>query len=259
MDKCNKWLIDNNLSLHTGKTELVLFGTKRKLNKIENYSITCYDQTISASPTVNYLGLTIDQFLSGDQMALDIIKKVNSRLKFLYRQANFLDQKTKKTLCSALVLCLFDYSISSWYGGISKVMANKLQCTQNKVIRFILNKDSRYHITQADFKCIGLLDVQTRAKQLRLNHVFNIVNGHGPEYMKSKFKRVSDVHQYNTRGSVHNFHVPKINTINAGSFYYNSIQDWSILPNHIKAIIQKYRFKKEVKQHLFSTMGLPGS
>ena len=33
LSSCNKWLVDNKLSLHMGKTELILFGTKRKLSK----------------------------------------------------------------------------------------------------------------------------------------------------------------------------------------------------------------------------------
>ena len=70
-----------------------------------------------------------------------IVKKVNSRLKFLYRQANYFNEKVKKMICSALMFCLFDFSISAWYGGISKYHAHRLQCAQNKVIRFILNKD----------------------------------------------------------------------------------------------------------------------
>ena len=34
LDNCNKWLVDNKLSLLMGKTELILFGTKRKLKKM---------------------------------------------------------------------------------------------------------------------------------------------------------------------------------------------------------------------------------
>ena len=78
-----------------GKTELILFGTKRKLKNWQNYTIECEGQVIQATPSVKYLGLTIDQYLNGDEMARGIIKKVNSRLKFLYRQANFLDQNIK--------------------------------------------------------------------------------------------------------------------------------------------------------------------
>ena len=73
-------------------------------------------------------------------MASDIIKKVNSSLKFLYRQSNYFDQRFNKTLCSALILCVFDNSISSWYGGLSETTRTKLQHAQNKVIRFILSR-----------------------------------------------------------------------------------------------------------------------
>ena len=132
LDKCNKWLIDNKLSLHMGKTELILFGTKRKLKDWENYSIECYGQVIKSTSQVKYIGLTLDQYLNGEQMALGIIRNVNSRLKFLFRQAHFLDQNTKKTLSLALVIGLFDYLIASWYGGIPKLMVKRLLTAQTK-------------------------------------------------------------------------------------------------------------------------------
>ena len=252
LESCNKWLIDNKLSLHMGKTELILFGTKRKLKNWQNYTIECEGQTIHATPSVKYLGLTIDQCLNGEEMGLGVIKKVNSRLKFLYRQAKFLDQNIKKILCSALVLCLFDYSISSWHAGTYKQMSKSLQIAQNKVIRFILNKDYMYHITEDDFKNLNFLNIQNRAKQLRLNHVFDIFNEVGPDYLSSNFTRVSNVHQYSTRNSAQNFRVPKSTTIISGSFYYNAIQDWANLPSAIKSISDKPSFKKSVKTHLFN-------
>ena len=185
-------------------------------------------------------------------MARGIIKKVNSRLKFLYRQANFLDQNIKKILCSALVLCLFDYSISSWYGGVLAQMSKSLQVAQNKVIRFILSKEARYHITTDDYKALNFLNIHNRAKQLRLNHVFDVFNELGPEYLRSHFTRVSSVHQYSTRNSVQNFKVPKSTTIISGSFYYNAIRDWASLPTEIKSIPNKPNFKKSVKTHLLN-------
>ena len=137
------------------------------------------------------------------------LKKVNSRLKFLYRQSRFFDQNIKKIVCSALVLCLFDYYISSWYCGISKTTNKKLLVAQNKVIRFILNQNIMYHISEDDFKQLNFLDIQNRAKQLMLNHVFNIFNEIGPEYLSSNFTRVLNSHNHNTRNSVQNFVIPK--------------------------------------------------
>ena len=37
LEMCSKWLIDNKLSLHMGKTECILFCSKRKLRKINNF------------------------------------------------------------------------------------------------------------------------------------------------------------------------------------------------------------------------------
>ena len=79
-----------------GKNELVLFGSKNKLRKIENYSITCYGQTIQATPTVKYLGLEIDQFLNGEQVALDIIKKSMLGWSFFTGRQIILPQKQRK-------------------------------------------------------------------------------------------------------------------------------------------------------------------
>ena len=39
LENCSKWLIDNKLSLHLGKTECILFGSKRKLSKIDEFNI----------------------------------------------------------------------------------------------------------------------------------------------------------------------------------------------------------------------------
>ena len=51
-----------------------------------------------------------------------------------------------------------------------------------------------YHISEDDFKQLNFLYIQNRAKQLRLNHVFNIFNRVGPEYLRSNSTRVSNSH-----------------------------------------------------------------
>ena len=58
-----QWLVDNKLSLHLGKTESILFGTKHKLHSKSNLQISCNDTSISTTSSVKYHGVTIDQFL----------------------------------------------------------------------------------------------------------------------------------------------------------------------------------------------------
>ena len=41
LSKCKSWLVDNRLSLHVGKTEALLFGTKRRLKGVDFRVDTC--------------------------------------------------------------------------------------------------------------------------------------------------------------------------------------------------------------------------
>ena len=152
-ESCSKWLIDNKLSLQMGKTECILFGSKRKLRKTNKFSIECNGHTIKAQNSVKYLELDLDNLLTGETIVNNIVQTVNARLKFLYRQCSFLDGKLRKSICSALIQCHLDYACSSWYAGLSKTLKKKLQIAQNKAVRFIKYLGPRTHI--------GILELET--------------------------------------------------------------------------------------------------
>ena len=69
-------------------------------------------------------------------MALNIIGKVYSRLKFLYRGSRFLTSPLRRLLCNALIQPLFDYGCTTWLPNLLKKLRVRLQATQNKCIRF---------------------------------------------------------------------------------------------------------------------------
>ena len=48
-------------------------------------------------------------------MALNVIDKINSRLKFLLRQNRFLTPPLRRLLCNALIQPLFDYACTAWF------------------------------------------------------------------------------------------------------------------------------------------------
>ena len=82
------------------------------------------------------------------------------------------------------------------------------------MIRFILNLSPRDHIGQIILDTVKLLDTQNRARQLRLNHMFNIFHSLGPPYLSQFFTKISDVYSHTTRSSALSFHVPRV-----GSYY----------------------------------------
>ena len=197
------------------------------------------------------MSLIIDNNLSGEHIVDSIVHKVNSRLRFLYRQARFLDVKCKMSLCSALITCHIDYACSSWYSGLTKTLRQKLQVCQNKVVRFILDLPPMHSVNYSVLSGLNLLSVEDRVAQLRLNHVFNIYHGKAPSYLCENFLLRSEVSSRSTRSSSNlDFIVPRIKTCESGSFFYQGIKNWNELPKHIKEMKGKQSFKEGVKKHL---------
>ena len=137
-------------------------------------NISCEGTSIEAKDNLKYLGAVLDHCLSGENMVTSFIQKANARLKFLYRKQRFLNFKTKKLLVMLMIQCHFDYACSFWYPGISKFLRNRLQVTQNNIIRFILQMDLRSHVGADTFRSLGWLPVSKRVEQIILNHVFKV-------------------------------------------------------------------------------------
>ena len=60
----NKWLIDNNLFLHEGKTECMLFGTGPKLALCTSFSIAIDGKALDRVSEYKYLGIVLDASLT---------------------------------------------------------------------------------------------------------------------------------------------------------------------------------------------------
>ena len=185
LESLGEWLEENRLSLHLGKTQSILFGSKKRLRTSNKLHVVCNDSDIEPDVEVTYLGVNLDQSLSGSSIVNKIVTKCNNKIKFLYRNARSFDPQTKGMLASALVQCHFDYACSMWFSCVSSTSRKRLQIIQNKLIRFILGISTRSHIGYREFSSSNMLPVEYRVTQLKLNHMFNIVHGSAPEYLKN--------------------------------------------------------------------------
>ena len=150
----------------------------------------------------------------------NILKKASSRLKFLYRYSDILNTKSRKTLCSALIQCYFDYSSSSWYSGINKTLKKKLQIMQNKIIRFILKLDNRAHIGCKQWERVDMLRVSERVSQNKLTHIHKIWHNSSPVYLKERFYKICDTDLRKcTRSSLNNLFLPRVEKQAINTFF----------------------------------------
>ena len=97
-------------------------------------------------------------------MPSKVLKKINAKLKFLYRESRYLPSSYRKLLRNALIQRHFDYGCSSWFPLLKKNLKLKLQKSQNKCIRFCLNLPLGSHIDSSHFRKINWLPVSDRVE-----------------------------------------------------------------------------------------------
>ena len=126
-DLCD-WFVDNKLSIHFGddKTKCILFASKYKVKKAKPLNINYKGFEIKQHTKVNYLGCILDESLSGESMGLHVLKKLNSKLKFLYRKNKFLSPPLRRLLCNAIIQPHFDYACIAWFPNLNQSIKNKL-------------------------------------------------------------------------------------------------------------------------------------
>ena len=92
------------------------------------------------------------------------MKVCAGRLAFLYRQSSLLDKKCRQTLCSALLQPHIDYCCSSWYGGLTVALKERLNVIQRKMVRFIHGLDNRAHVDTKNLRDLSWLSIADRVR-----------------------------------------------------------------------------------------------
>ena len=124
----------------------------------------------------------MDEAMLGEAMALNVIHKINNKLKFLYRKNNFLTPTMRRLLCNALIQPHFDYVCSAWYPNLTKKLKHSIQSTQNKC--FCLRLDKLKYISHEKF---DWLPVTYRFKQCVIAIVFKYFSEQCPNYLNEVF------------------------------------------------------------------------
>jgi len=254
-DLC-EWFVDNKLSIHFGedKTKSILFAPKGKSKKLDSLDISLGNIEIKQHSKVSYLGCILDENLKGESMALNVIKKINMRLMFLYRKNKFLTPQLRRMLCNALIQPNFDYACTAWYPNLNKNLLKKLQIMQNKCIRFCLQLDNRSHIGEAQFKKINWLPVNDRVSQISNVFVFKYFAKKTPYYIGELFENLEN-RSISTRNSFLKLRQPSVKT-NFGkkALFFTAPALWNKLSCDLKQCKSVNSFKHAIKRNLFKEL-----
>ena len=103
------------------KAKSILFGTKHKLQNTKALNNVYDGREIKQYEKVKYLGCILNQSLSGESMAFNVIDKVNFHLKFLQDRTVF----KHHFLIDFNVMHwfnLFDYACTAWFSNLSEIL-----------------------------------------------------------------------------------------------------------------------------------------
>ena len=249
LDTCRKWLVDNRLSLHLGKTECILFGPKRRLNTDMQFEVKLENTVVERVTCVKYLGVWLDQFMDFSKHVDTIVKKANFKLGFLYRNGRFMNFYVRRLLCQSLIFSNLEYCSPSWYFGLAAPLRESLNVLQRKCARFSLGHGPRSHIGNSELSSLHWLPFSQRVSYFSLVHAYKTKNGLSPTYISDSFTFITDVHSYNLRQSTVNFSLAHCLSP-TGTFCRNVITDWNLLPKELKESKSLNVFKTSLKKYL---------
>ena len=250
------WFLDNKLSIHFGeeKTKSILFANKRKVKKLERLGITYKDIKIKQYSNVKYLGCILDETLNGESMALHVLNKVNSKIKFLYRKNKFLSPALRRLLCNAIIQPHFDYACLAWFPNLNLALKKRLQTAQNRCIRFCLQLGNRDHVGLKEFEKMNWLNINDRFEQCVSVSVFKYFNNESPVYISEIFCPARS-RGMSTRNSFQKL-TQSLRKTSQGQkcLSYIGPSVWNKLPENIKKSSNLVTFKHEVKKYYLNEL-----
>ena len=234
LSNVDHWLSINKMTINTKKTEVIFFGNKAHLKKLDNKTVRYLDTPLKRKDKVKYLGVLFDEKMQWKYQIKNITQKASLKLGKIKTIASFLTPHTKKLLVNALVMPYFHYCSPAW----SNAAPFRLSKINKKVVdaSVFLGREDNYSIYNMLDKDISLL-------------TFKALNNIAPNYLCSKIQMAKNCHSHNTRRAAKNhLQIPSSNTkFGMRTFAYRASKLWNDLPNELLDIKSLLKFKTSVK------------
>lgn len=252
IENARVWMQNNKLKLNENKTEVILFGTKKRINNLTNIRIRIGDVTITPTTVVKNLGVYYDQQLSMEQQIRAICRNVHMHLRNISRIRRYLSREACQLLVHALAISRIDYA-NSLLTGITSDRLKRLQKLQNVCARIVTRTPMVAHITPI-LKELHWLPVKARIDFKVLVLAYRALTGLSPPYITEMLSIYKPVRPLRS-GYKMLLCKPATTTTTFGSrtFAHTATSLWNTLPQSIKSADTLETFRSRLKTHLFNS------
>ena len=207
----------------------VIHVSKEKNPLIFPYKL--HNTELKSTENAIYLGITISNSFNRKPHIENMTSKAYNTLKFIKRNIQTNNQKSKETAYNTYVRPQLEYCDPVWHPWQDK-LSYMVERVQRAAARYVLND---YDTTSSVTEMLITLNWQTLESR-RIKSALILL-------YKTKYQLVAIDHLYLTKTRNLNFFVPYSRTkYHMNSFSPRSIRHWNSLPQILKASLSLYEF-----------------
>ena len=239
----SQWCKGNGISMNTGKTKLMIFGSATKLKKIPTVNIKIDGVALQSVSSYKYLGITLDSQLNYGRHVNNVISNASLRLRQLRRMRSFLTTKAATMVYKNMILPVIEYG-DVLLSAASAENRKKLQVLQNRGLRCALNKDQYTHVIDLHAEA-NLLKLKYRREQHQLNLMFD----RSQDKSLIKKHRKEGVTTRSCKKKLLCTRRPKTERFKK-SLAYTGPKKWNSLPEGLQQSSSRVEFKRAIHSHV---------
>ena len=238
LSKLNDWTLANKLTIHAGKTKLLIVSNRFSTNNA--ISIRIINNEINPTTCCKYLGVYLDNRLTFKDHIKHINGKISRHTGILYKIRDKLPMKARLDYYYAYIYPYLSYNIIIW-GSTFQTHLQPLIVQQKRTIRTIMGAGYIDH-TDPLFR---------RLKLLKLQDIYYFHLGTYMFHARSRGEYATQTN-INTRGTNNALPSRHRITITQHAVSCTGPKFWTSLPQHIRSINSFARFRKSLKEHLLN-------
>ena len=250
----HKWLTANKISLNEGKTELIYF---RLRGKAPNLKIKLHGKVLVPTKIVKYLGVFLDEFLSGEAHCHELKIKLNRANGMLAKARHYVPHEHLINIYHAIFASHMMYGAQVWTPKLSSV-SDTVSRIQKSAMRIITFSEFKAH-HEPLCKQLGILKFVDNIEVSNCVFVYDFLKKTLPVSYIDTFSRVEDKATACTtrQASTGMLHLPKFSGITFGlkSIYNRCIVSWNKYTIELNKI-HKQKFVNRMRCTDFNLLNL---